>query len=290
MSATEARIVDRGYRPYDGPRLGARGAMRSAVRHTERRVMGIRRPARAKVLPVLSAVIAYLPAVVFVGVAALVTDKTARRQFIPTYGEYYGYITSALILFTAFVAPDALCPDRRTGLLGMYLAAPLTRTRYVLAKVAAVGRLLAIACIGPPLLMLVAFVLQGLGPDGPDDIAVLLFRIVVAGSLITAVYAAVSLGISSLTDRKAFASAGVIFLLLLTGAVTGTLVGGLELPDWILVFNLAGSPFQLVQRIYGEVGDIPKVSTWALVAANLGWIVLGFGTLAWRYARLEVTK
>ncbi|MGE0879236.1 MAG: ABC transporter permease [Acidimicrobiia bacterium] len=290
MSSVDARIVDRGYRAYDGPRLGARGAMRSAIRHTERRVMGIRRPARAKVLPVLSAVIAYVPAIVFVGVAALITDKSARRSFIPTYGEYYGYIASALMLFTAFVAPDALCPDRKTGLLGMYLAAPLTRARYVVAKVIAVARLLAIACVGPPLLMLVAFILQGLGPDGPGDIAILLVRILVAGLTLTGVYAAVSLGISSLTDRKAFASAGVILLLLITGAITGTLVGGLKLPDWILVFNLSGSPFQLVLRIYGQRGDIPAVGTWALVAANLGWVVAGFGTLVWRYSRLEVTK
>ena len=37
-----ARILERGYRSYDGPRLGARGAMRSLVRHSVQRVLGPR--------------------------------------------------------------------------------------------------------------------------------------------------------------------------------------------------------------------------------------------------------
>ena len=72
-----------------------------------------------------------MPALVFIGVAALVDDERVRRNVIPTYGEYYGFIVSALIVFAAFVAPEALCPDRRTGLLGLYLASPLTRTSYL---------------------------------------------------------------------------------------------------------------------------------------------------------------
>ena len=36
----------------------------------------------------------------------------------------------------AFVAPEALCTDRRTGMLGLYLASPLTRDSYLVAKVA----------------------------------------------------------------------------------------------------------------------------------------------------------
>ncbi len=292
MSAApgDARIFDRGYRPYDGPRLGRAGAIRSLIRATGQRVMGLKRPARTKILPFAAAIVAFVPALVFVGVAALIDDPEVRSQVIPTYGEYYGFVVSALILFAAFVAPEALCPDRRSGLLGLYLASPLTRESYLAAKVVAVMGLLAIATIGPLLLMLVAFVLQGLGPDGPIEVAKLLIQIVVAGAMVAGVYAAVSLGLSSLTDRKAFASGAVLLLLLVTSAVTGALVNGVGAPEWLLAFNLAGSPFELVQRIYGGVGDLVETPTWVLWMVNLGWIVLGFGVTWWRYRRLVVTR
>src|SRR5690606_214460 len=71
---SDARIVDRGYRHYDGPRLGEAAILRSLAVHSLRRVLGLRRPARAKALPVLVIVIAFFPAVIIVGIAAFVGD------------------------------------------------------------------------------------------------------------------------------------------------------------------------------------------------------------------------
>jgi ABC-2 type transport system permease protein len=288
---SDARILDRGYRTYDGPRLGPSGAVRSLVRHTSRRVLGIRRPARTKILPVLAAVIAYLPAIVFVGIAALIPDDRITENFLPTYGEYYGFITSALIVFAAFVAPEALCPDRRSGLLGLYLAAPLTRTTYVFGKIVSVFWLLLIGTLGPPLLLLVALTLQDQGPDGVGGLLLTLLRVVVSGVLVALVFTAVSLGISSLTDRRALASAGVLLTIILTGVVTGALVQGVGLPDWLFAFNLMFAPFELVQRLYGEPPD-PEVyvSTPVLVLVIAGWIVLGLGMLWWRYQKVRVRR
>src|SRR5205085_11611034 len=127
-----------GYRPYDGPRLGPSGAIRSLMKHSGQRVMGLRRPLPNKILPMLSAAIAYVPAIVFVGLAALITDDRVRNNFLPTYGQYYGFIVSALIVFASSVAPEGLCPYRRTGMRGYYLASPLTRVAYVVSKVTAV--------------------------------------------------------------------------------------------------------------------------------------------------------
>jgi ABC-2 type transport system permease protein len=291
MSAppTDARIIDRGYRPYDGPRLGAAGAVRSLMKHTAQRVMGLRRPLPNKILPMLSAAIAYVPAIVFVGLAALITDDRVRNNFLPSYGEYYGFIVSALIVFASFVAPEALCPDRRTGLLGMYLASPLTRTTYVLAKVTSVLALLAVATLGPPMLMLVANILQSQGPDGPLGVVALLVRVVAAGTLVATVYTAVSLGISSLTDRRAIASAGVLLTIVGTSAVAGVLVNGIGVGEWLFMFDLSTAPFELVSRIYGERGTV-DVGTVPLIAGNLGWVVLGAVTIWWRYRRIEVTR
>jgi ABC-2 type transport system permease protein len=289
--SVEARIIDRGYRPYDGPRWGQRGAVRSLIRHTAQRVMGLRRTFPHKILPILSAAIAYVPAIVFIGLAAFIKEPAFRRN-LPTYGQYYGFIVSALVVFACFVAPEALCPDRRTGLFGMYLASPLTRGTYVVAKVVAVAGLLAVATLGPPLLMLVAYVLQGIGPDGPVAVAQVLGRVVAAGLLVAGVYTAVSLAISSFTDRRALASAGTLIAIVGTGVVSGVLVESAGLPQWLYAFDLSSAPFLLVQRIYGEVGpaDQADVGTLALVAGNGLWLALGAVLIWWRYHRIEVTR
>jgi hypothetical protein len=75
-----------------------------------------------------------------------------------------------------------------------------------------------------------------------------------------------------------------------TGAITGALVDGLDAPEWLLAFNLAVSPLELVQRIYGERGELHDTSTALLFAVNIGWIVTGFGVLWWQYRRLVVTR
>ena len=136
---SDARIFDRGYRPYDGPRLGPR--RRGAEPREGHRAAGHghKRPARAKVLPVAARSSPTCPPSCSSAWPPSSTTRRTRRNVIPTYGEYYGFIISALIVFAAFVAPEALCPDRRTGMLGLYLASPLTRDRYLAAKVAAVA-------------------------------------------------------------------------------------------------------------------------------------------------------
>jgi ABC-2 type transport system permease protein len=289
---SDARIIDRGYRPYDGPRLGPRGAVRSLMRHTAQRVMGLKRPGRAKILPFLAVMIAYVPAIVFVGVAALIPDNRVRTNFLPTYGQYYGFIASALIVFVCFVAPEALCPDRRTGLLGLYLASPLSRATYLGAKVMTILGLLLVATVGPPLLMLVAFVLQGIGPDGPGDVVLVFVRVVVSGVVLGAMFTAVSMGVASLTDRKSLASACTLLLFVLSGAVTGILVGGIGAPEWVIALNLTAAPLHLVQRIYGEAGDpeVAGVATWVFALSCFVWTVLGAGVTAWRYRSLKLVR
>lgn len=298
-SGLDARILDRGYRRYQGDRLGVPGAVRSLVRHSIQRALGLRRSAWAKLLPLLVIAISYVPAIVFVGIAALIPDAENQdfgEEFVlPTYGEYFNYITAAVILFVAFVAPEVLCTDRRTGMLGLYLASPLTRDTYLVAKAIAVGIVLGFVTIGPPLLMLVANVLQSNGPDGPGGVLLTLLRIVASGAAISAMFTAISLAASSLTERKAFATAGLILLFLVSSVVAGTLGGLLELGDNFFLLNLFYLPFEVVGRIHGEAGgtvdgDLPDVSTIAAFAAAFGWTVLGAVIVRTRYRLLQVTR
>ena len=286
---SDARILDRGYRPYDGPRLGVAGAVRSLAWHSALRALGLRRSFWAKLLPLASVGIAYIPALVFVGIAALLPEQLVDGTgVLPTYAGYYGFISAAIVLFVALVGPEVLCPDRRHRMLGLYLASPLTRDTYLLAKVLAVVPVLALVTLGPPLLLLVGLTFADAGPDGFGDFLLALVRIVGGGLVISAAYTAVSLAAASLTERRPVASAGVILVMLISGVATAALVDS-GADEHILLFNLFAVPFELVQRIYGESGDT-AVSTVALIGANLVWTLGAGALLRSRYQRLRITR
>jgi ABC-2 type transport system permease protein len=288
---TDARIHDQGYRAYDGPRLGVSGAVRSVALHSVGRVLGYRRSAWNKVLPIISIAMAYVPAAVFVGVASFVPEHFRERaDLLPKYSDYYGFITSAILLFIALVGPEVLCSDRRTGMLGLYLASPLDRNSYLFAKALAVLPVLTLVTVGPPLLLLVGLTFANAGPDGLGDIAVLVLRIVASGIAISAAYTALSLAAASLTDRRAIASAGLILFLTATAVATGILVDEAGADSRLLLLNLMFVPFELVQRIYGVTGDNPELGAVSLAAAELAWTFACAALVWWRYDRMTVNR
>jgi ABC-2 type transport system permease protein len=251
--------------------------------------MGLRRPARSKVLPFLSVIIAYLPALVFVGIVALL-PKQVNSSFLPEYSEYYGFISAAIVLFVVFTAPEALCPDRRSRVLSLYLAAPLTRATYLLAKAIAIAMVVLLVTLGPPLVLLVGRAIQGVGPDGPAEFLKVFARIALAGVVMSIFYTAVSMAVSSLTDRRAFAAGGTLLAIIGSSIVAGVLVNALELGDTYYLANLNVPPIELVARIYGDTGGIPSASTGAVALAVGLWSAAGLGLAWWRYQRLRVTR
>ena len=286
-----AQIVERGYRRYDGERTGARGAVRSVAVNGLRAVLGLGRAARHKVLPVVAATMAYLPAVVFVGLAVLLPDNLLDPEEVADYAGYYFFIVAALVLFTAFVAPDALTADRRSGMLALYLSTPLTRTSYLLARSMAVVATLLVVTLGPPLLLLIGYTFEGEGPDGFTGWLGIFWRVVACGVIVAGVYGGVSLALSSFTDRRAVASATIVLFMLVSAALTTTLVETGDLSSNWYLLNLLVAPFELVFRIYGEPDNPqPDMSTTGLWLANLGWIFGSWGTAWFRYRTLSVDR
>lgn len=284
-----ARIIDRGYRDYRGPRTGVRGAMTTVAVQSAQRALGLRRSAWAKVLPLASVAISYVPAIVFVGLVALLPEVDASEIELPTYGEYFTFIQAALLLFVAFVGPEVLCTDRRTGMLGIYLASPLTRDTYLAAKAVATAAVLGLVTIGPPLLMLIASILQGVGPDGPAGVAATTARIVGAGVVLAVLYTAVSMGVSSLTDRKTFATAAMLLLLVVSSLFISILAEVAGLSDGVLAFAVIPGSFSLVQLIHGEQPDL-EMSLGIALAGAATWTLLGAAVCRTRYQLLQVTR
>ncbi|MCY3631784.1 MAG: hypothetical protein OXH29_03825 [bacterium] len=287
---TEARIHDRGYLAYDGPRHSTRRAMLNLAYHTIQRVLGLKRSNWQKVLPALALLIAFIPAIVFIGIAAFL--PRGEELALDSTADYYGIITGALYLFTSFVAPEAVCTDRRSGMLGLYLASPLNRDTYLMAKFAAVAILLSTMTLGPPLLMLIAFTLADAGPDGVTGWLTELGRILASGAALAVFWTALSLALSSLTSRRALASVGIFVGLLASSAVGDGLAEAAELGDSYALLDLVGLSFEAAHRIFGEsdVGgpSISAVGTWEIFATLVGLIV-AFGAFArWRYQRIEV--
>src|SRR5262245_19084749 len=284
----DARLYDLGYRSYDGPRERPARAILTLAEFTARRVLGLGRGGRHKVLPGITLVIAYLPALISV------TYAVFARNILPgdlvSYGDYMAFIGSALALFAALVAPEALCPDRRSGMLGLYLAGPLDRTRYLVAKGAGVLAAMLLITLGPLLFMLLAFVLAGLGPSAGAT-PKLLLRIFVAGTVTALLYASVSLAVSSFTSRRAVAAVGVVLVLFVPAIVVRSAINSAGAPDEL---DLVSSPFvvaNLAYRIFGETQQnhepVTHLSNLLVVVGVAVTIVLG-ALVAWlRYRRLE---
>lgn len=290
-----ARILEPGYRPYRGARRGTGYSVWALARHTFERIVGLHRPARYKVLPALTLLIAYLPAIAFIGIVAIINLlKRPVPAFVPGPGDYYGFVTAAILLFAVVAAPEALCPDRHCGFLGVYLASPLTRRTYLAAKGLAVICALMIVTLGPPLLLLAGEALQNDGPRGEMAFFIALGRVVGAGVALAVMIGAFSLVVPALTTRRAFAAAGTLLAFLATGALAGTLNAGLGGPDAVQLLALGRLPFELALRIFGKPGlptgsGTPLPAVWVYLA-SAGLTLAAALTTWWRIAAARVAR
>jgi ABC-2 type transport system permease protein len=294
----DARILDRSYRSYNGERSGVLGAMRTVTFHSMRHALGIKRRHGAKVVPVLTILLAYVPAVVFVGIVALFKNQVETEDLLPTYPEYYGFVSAAIFVFSAFVTPELLCPDRRSGLLGMYLASPLDRNTYLVSKATAVTGILSLVTIGPLLLILLSYTILGQGPDSPLHWLITIARIVAGGLCVAGLHTALSLAIASTTTRRAAASAVIILTLVGSFIISGVVVFGARESIYYELLDLLRLPFLAVTRIFGETTEptdpelarLNDIPTATVIAVNIGWTMLFGAFVWWRYRRLAVTR
>jgi ABC-2 type transport system permease protein len=288
VSTGDARIHDRGYRPYEGPRSGVSGAVRSVALQSLRRGLGLRRPFWAKLPPALIIGLAFVPALVYVGIGALLAEVDV--EVVPGYADYYGVITAALLLFGAWTAPEILCPDRRTGMLGLYFASPLSRVTYLLAKLLAIGAVLLAITLGPVLFLVVARWLIGSGP-GLGDVPLLAMRMIVTAVMLSSVYGLLGAAIAALVDRRAIATAAVILFALAGSVATGVMVEAAEYPEWVNSLDVFAVTADAIAVIW-DTGEerLTGLPSLGVIAVALGWSASCAAVVLARYRRIEVTR
>ncbi len=279
----ESQILDRGYRRFEGQRSGVGGAVRSLSWHTARGVLGLGRKARYKIAPAIIIAIAFLPAVIWAGLAAFLGGEFfAEFDVTPEYSELAQQSIAAIVLFVTLVAPDALVRDRRDGMLSLYLSTPLTRVTYLISKIFTVTGVLAIIVLIPTLIYLLALTFASFGPDGFGNWMLTLGRIVLSGVLASLVFALISMACSSLTDRRAFASVAVFLVMFGLLTVVGVMIEvGDASTNW-RVLDPLNMPFELISRIFGARGEYPEISTASVYLANGGWASGSLGLIWWR--------
>lgn len=282
---SDARILDRGYRKYDGERSGVSGAVKSVAWHTTRSILGLGRKGRHKVFPVIVGIVAFVPALVFMAVAVLFGE--IGDEVRPEYWEFFGFSFMAALVFVAFVAPEAIVRDRRDGMFALYLSTPLTKPTYLLAKaIAVVGTLWLI--VGAPVIMaFTGYTSQGLGPDGFPAWIWVAARLLLAGLSISVVFTAISLAASCLTDRRAFASVAVILVMLGLSIAINVMVDEGGASQALRMLEPLNVPAELAARLFGGRGEgYEDVSTGLVVTGNLVWLLGSCGVIAARYRKL----
>ena len=260
MTTEQGAVYDLGYEPYHGERRGRNGAMLTIWGDGNRRVLGIRRKARRKIMPWLLVAMALLPAIVFVGVAFVVPAGVANEfDLAEANSNFFQLGGTIVMLFTALAAPELLIPDRRDGVLSMLSSRPLTSNNYLAARFASNITVVAGFLLIPQLLLFIGQ--AGTDPDG-------LFQGLISAAptiprilAVTAVYviAYVPLGfmIASLVKRKSIAAS--VFLAVIIGltAFAEAVVRNSVLPGgrWVALLAPVNTADAANNWVFGTVNN-----------------------------------
>lgn len=211
--STAGSIYDLGYKRYEGARLGRRHAIWALYIYSVRAVFGIGRSLWSKVGPMGLAIIALLPAVVQLGIAAIAPEDIE----VVEPEDYYFIIQIVLVVFCAVVAPELVGRDQRTQTLSLYFSRALRRQDYALAKFAALTTgMLAITVI-PQVIM---FAGNGLAANDFGDYLQDEWRdlpsILGSAILLSGFIAAIALVIAAQTPRRAYSTVAIVAAFVLT--------------------------------------------------------------------------
>jgi ABC-2 type transport system permease protein len=297
--SAEGTVFDIGYQRYTGPREG-RGRSRLAVYKDGIRIaLGIGRGGRAKVLPWMFigvlALIGFIMALLAGAAERLVGGDVAEGLNLPSHSDFYGIASLVLFVFAAVRAPDLICPDRRDGVINLYLVRPLTGSDYVWARWLAFLTVMIAVALFPQIILLV-----GLAMGDPNPARYLLAnwidipRILASGTAFAAYATSLAMFVATFTTRRAYASVFLVGLFLVTTPFTtgAAMETGGTAGAWLSMFNLSNIPVHVNDLIFDDVSAITSpapardLGASMLVGWYFLWTLVPAGILWARYRKL----
>ena len=156
-SAPQGVIHDLGYRRFRGRRLGTGAITLELYRDSVAQAFGIGRSGRAKVMPWLVIVLMTIPAVVLGAISIQAGQGLPQggAGTVAAPSTYFGFpywTQLPITILVATQAPVLFARDLRYRSVVLYFARPVSRTRFVLTRLAALTTAIFLVIAGPMLL------------------------------------------------------------------------------------------------------------------------------------------
>lgn len=278
-------IHDLGYRGFDGRRLGDGAITLELYRNSVAQAFGIGRSGKAKIMPWLVILLMAVPAVVLgaISIQAGQAPPEAEMSAPSTYFAYPYWTQLLITIFVATQAPVLFARDLRYRTIVLYFARPVSRTRFVLTRLAALTTAIFVVIVGPMLVWFACALSTGV----ESGLHAQRFGAAVVGvAVLSLVLAALAGLVSTLATKSGLALAAIIVVLMVPSAmITMALAITTQLDnDGVGQLIASAHPFTavalLVSGIFGDPpvnSTIPQPHGWLIgfaVAVCVAWVVL----------------
>lgn len=284
----DTAIHDLGYRRYDGPREGTRGAWGAIFSQGLRAMFGLGRSAKSKAVPVFVGVISLLQSL-----GALLAASVTQGTVPVRYSTVFERSVFLYVLFIAAQAPEVLSRDQQHRVLPLVLTRATTRQGYITARLAAVITALFILVFGCNVVLYAGEI--GLATDPMATFAKVgdhFFPVLGLSTITAVVLGCIGTAIAAWTPRRAFATAAIIGLFLVLVAVANGLsdLGGVSSRSAEL-FDPVRTLQTLSLVLFGETNrgfeQQPPLDTSVYLGLMAGVSLFGVLLLQLRLRRLE---
>lgn len=281
----EGVVFDLGYKPHDGPRLGRSGARRALVRDGLRRVLGLRRRARRKIIPAALMSIAVMPALFFTAFA-VVAGEFDVSDTIFGHASYFDLNGSMALIFVALASSELLIPDRVHGTMAVYASRPLTTPDYVAGRAAALAIVVFAFLWIPHVVLFLGRAWVSAGGFGSYVAAEyeILGQTALVSVVYFAAYTSIAFIIAAFSKRTSVAAGVYLGVVMLSGATAGLVEAGydvfalgavLDHPGYVKDWILLGGAGQAWIPARAGLEPLMSLVVIAVMTAAAGLIVIG---------------